>query len=585
MPDTRSDEEKVKFCKDMLGIMMTEREQVQDEVDEVITFVNHSRRKIKDGGESSKGRRGKRTGSEVYDGTAMSAANIAADGIYGYICSESIRWFQFVLPGKVNFARTSGMRAWNGKRLDERLEVRQWLDDCEDVQYAAYRRSNFYNFAPDLVHEGISIGTATTIMQEDVGQGRIHFRLPHFRECYIAEDQFGVVDTLYRPHRLTLRQLVQKFGEDKVFGLKTDFKDQYEKNPHREKDILHATFPRADYDPALVNKKNKPIASFWILMEGDNGWALIDESGLDIPENRTWRWKKNVDEIYGRSPAWDAMVDIKRGNQQAKTNLIAGHKMVDPPTIAPEGLRGEVNYGPAGRSFIDGAVTKDNIPVPLLTGIQIPFGIDQQERTDKIIRDRFYVQYFMSLLQAASDRVEMTATQVHGMQAELAALLGARIGRFQFEGLSPIQDGVFWIETRAGKMPIPPPILEDMGWNEMPELDYLGPMAQSQKSLFMIGGIRAGLEIIGEIGQVYPQAFDKVNPDDLVDKAVEATGFPASVMNDDATVKAIRLQRQQQIAAQQAMEEIETASKASKNLSKTMEEGSPMKLLTEGGGA
>ena len=55
--------------------------------------------------------------------------------------------------------------------------------------------------------------------------------------------------------------------------------------------------------------------------------------------------------------------------------------------------------------------------------------------------------------------------------------------------------------------------------------------------------------------------------------------------DDNATVKAIRMQKQQDIAAQRAMEEIEQASKASKNLSKTMEEGSPMKPLTEGGEA
>jgi hypothetical protein len=581
MPDApKTDEEKVKHCKQTLEILKKERLQVEPMIDEIYRFVHHSRRQIVDSGQNRHNKKGQRTGSDVYDGTALSAAALASDGIYGYLCSSSIHWFDFTLPGKFNFPRTSGMRAWNDRRMDEYSEIRKWLDACEEVQYAAFARSNFYDFGPNFIREGITVATATAIIEENVGEGRIHFTQPHFRECYVAENQFGQVDTLYRTYKMTMRQLVQKFGDD-FLKLNPDFPNQYKNNPYQEKEVLHATFPRTDYDPFMVNKKNKPIGSFWILLEGGDSNRLLEESGYDDLPSVTWRWFKNNDEIYGRSPAWDAYVDIMKANQQGKTNLIAGHKMVDPPIIAPTDLRGKIRNAPGGQTFVEGAVTKDRMPLPLQTGIQLPYGIDQQERSDKAIREHFHVDFFLMLTRAAFEKVEMTATQAIGMQGEQAAILSTRIGRFQSEGLSPIHDRVWNIEVRAGRMPQPPPILQDMGGAPI-EIDYMGPMAQAQKRLFKMQGVRAGVEAMALMMQVFPSAIDRIDGDKAMIEYMESVGFPASAMRDDEAVKRIRLERQQQEELAQTIEQVEQASKATRNLSKPVEEGSPLELLAGG---
>ncbi len=589
MTDTRTDETKVKDCEKILGYLKTEREPVEPMVDEIIKFVSHGRRKVDDDTKQ----KGQRTGVEVYDGTAISAANLAADGIHGYLSSSSIHWFDFALPGKLNFPRASALRAWDGKKIDDIPEVKRWLDDCEEVQYAAYQRSNFYEFSPNFVRDGLTIGTPSAIIEEDLKKGRIIFTLPHFRECYIAEDSFGQVDTLYRVYKLTLKQLVQKFGAEKMFALDPTLKLQYEKNPYTEKEILHATYPRTDFDPLKLDKKNKPFASMWILRPGIGGTQsqsnasnskLIDEAGYwDLP-NVTWRWRKNNDETYGRSPAWDAYVDIAKGNQQAKTNLVAGHKMAQPPMVGPADLRGKIRNVPDGWTWIEGEVTKDKMPLPMVTGIQLPYSIDQQERTDKAIKEHFHLDFFLMLYQAAFNKVELTATQVVGMQGEQAAVLGTRIGRYQTEGLNNIQDRVWNIETRAGRMPQPPQVLQDMGGARV-EVVYLGPLAQAQKRLFKIQGIRAGVELANAIGTAFPYAMDRIDGDQMMIEGMESVGFPNSAMRSDDQVKKIRDERQQQEEIDRAIEQAEIASKATKNLSKPIEEDSPMKLLSEGGEA
>ncbi len=576
MPDTRSDEEKAKDCQKVLKILEDIRRPVEPMIDEIIKFVHHGRRKVTD----KDAPRGQKTGIDIYDGTALSAANLAADGIHGYLCSSSIHWFDFILPGKLNFPRASGMRAWSGKRMDEYPEVKRWLDDCEEVQYAAFLRSNFYDFSPDYIREGLTIGTASAIIEEDVSRGTTVFTLPHFRECYVAENQFGVVDTFYRVYKLTLRQLVQKFEQEKIFNLEPGMDLRYEKNPYEELEIIHATYPRADYDPGKLNGKSRPVVSMWLLKTSES--KLIDEDGYyDLP-TVTWRWRKNSDEWYGRSPAWDAYVDIMKANQQGRSNLIAGHKMVEPPMAAPEDLRGKIQNMPKGITYISGGITKDKMPIPLLTGIQLPYGVDQQERTDKAIKEHFHVDFFLMLYQAAFNKVELTATQVVGMQGEQAAVLGTRIGRFQTEGMSPIQDRVWNIEVRSGRMPEPPQILKDLGGSPI-EIDYMGPLSQAQRRLFKIQGIRAGIELAAQISQVYQPALDRIDGDQMMIEAMEAVGFPSSALRDDDQVKAIRQERQKQEAMRQTVEMAEQASKATQKFSKPIEEGSPMALLTEGG--
>ncbi len=573
----QTDDDKAKFLMKRMSWLEQIRQPVEAMVDEVIKFVNHSRRKIVD----KDLQKGQKTGIDVYDGTAMSAANLAADGIHGYECNRSTHWFDFVLPGKLNFPRSSlFMRQWDGKRLDDHPEVKVWLDDCEEVQYYALNRSNFYEFHPDFVREGITLGTPTAIIEEDIKAGRIIFTLPHFRECYIAENHLGMVDTLFRKRKYDLRQLVQKFGKETIFEMNADFKQQYESNPYTEHEVIHAIFPRTDYDPSKLNGANKPVASFYLMPNTQK--KIISESGyFDLP-TVTWRWRKNSDEWYGRSPAWDAYIAIMTANQQGKTNLVAGHKMADPPMQGSSDLRGKVRNAPGGWTWIDGPVTKDKVAMPLVTGIQLPYSLEMQDRTAKIIKEYFHVDFFLMLHQAAFAKVNLTATQVIGMQGEQAAVLGTRIGRLESEGMNPMHDRVFEIEVRAGRMPMPPQIVLDMAQGQRIEVDYLGVLSQAQKKLFQTQRIQAGIQMAKEIGEVFPDSLDRIDPDKLMDEAMESVGFPAKVIRPDDEIIEIRRARQAAQQQERDLMAIQELAKSAKDLSGEIQPGSGIDVLSGG---
>ncbi len=529
----------VKNIKDTLSVLKEIRRPFEAQIDDILTYIYHGRRTIRDTTV-----KGAKTGTRVYDGTALHAVNLLTDGLTGYTISKAFNWFGHSLPHRI---------LQGSKRLDSIPEVKRWLQATEEVMRAAYLASNIYEVASEFVRDAATVGTVTINADEDIARGRTVFSVPHFRECFCAENYFGEVDTNFRERKLTLKQLVEKFGYDQMIASDPKFEKDYRTNRNLERDLIHARYPRKDYDPQMLDGKNKPFASVWVLKSPEK---LLKESGTAIQSFVTWRWRKNGDEWYGRSPAWDAYVDVMTANQMGRTNLIAGQKMAEPPMYGPADLRGKVQRGPGGWTSVD---DMNRIPRPLLDGTQLPFGIEMQDRIGKRIKDHFNVDFFLMLSRAAMQNVELTATQVIEMGGEKAAVLGPRIGRMEKEALSPIHDIVFSIEQRAGRMPAPPDILFEYAGSNI-EVEYTGPIAQAQKKLFRAQGIQQGLEAIAGISQVYPEIRDLINPDETGTDLLSSRNFPQKDLNDEDTIKAIRQMRQKQNEQKQALEEtIQTA--------------------------
>ena len=551
-------------------------------VDDIIDFVYHSRRKIDDTDTT----KGNKTGIQVYDGTALSAANLLTDGLTGYTISKSFNWFGYSLPQTIQLDRDFAPNL-SGRRLDSFPEVKKWLQESEEAMYSAFRASNLYDIAPMFVMEAVTIGTTTINIDEDVGKGRVVFSVPHFRECYCAENAFGNIDTNYRVYKLTLKQMVEKFGYKQMVEIDSDFKKDYKTNFNSTREIIHARYPRDDFNPSKMNGSNKPNASVWVMRSGGTvkgGTAgdekLLLESGTSQPSFVTWRWRKNNDEWYGRSPAWDAFVEIMTANQMGRTNLEAGHKMVDPPMYGPDDLRGAVRRGPGGWTSVS---DMNRVPRPLNEGIQLPFGLEMQDRIDAKLKDHFQVDFFLMLSQAALAKVEMTATQVIEMGGEKAAILGPRIGRMETESLSPIHDAVFAIEQKAGRIPEPPDILQEFGGDKVP-VEYLGPLSQAQKKLFKSQGIVQGLDAIAGMAEMYPEVLDIPNPDATARDLLNSRGFPQKDINDEDEVIKIRKERREAAEQAQAFEQAITAAKAMPAAGSAIEPNSAADLMIEGAG-
>src|ERR1017187_10927308 len=594
----RTEDDKAKDCQKYLMVLADQRLPWEPMIDNIIRYVNHGRRSVS----GTELWDGQQSGQEVFDDSAMLARNKLVDGMVGYLCSRNQPWFALELPGKFNFPRSSGMRSWSGRRVDEYPQVQKWLQDSQTVMYSAFNRSNFYDIVTEFISDGATCGTATMQVEEDVAQATTVFTVPHFRECFIAENQWGKVDTIYRVYKMTLRQLVQKFGEAKMKAVDDNWDKAYTDNMYEEREVLHAIYPRKDFDISRMDAKAKQWESMWVYRKGgklleragaststtDSGVVALAEGGYDSMPTITWRWRKNNDEVYGRGPAHDAFVSIAQANQMGRTNLITAHQAAEPPLIAYSDMRGAIQRGPAGITYLESnrGDIRQRAPMPLYTGVQqLPFNIEFQDRVRQIINEHFHTDVFMMMSQLSQqgNQSRMVMEQVQELQGEKAAILGTRVGNLQSEAFDPLIYRMYSIESAAGRIPSPPDILLESVHGPV-EIQYLGPLAQAQTRLTKVRAITTFLQLVGQVAQIDPSVLHVVNSYETVKELADAVNVPVACLNDPKTYAMI-LQSLQKIAQQdRTAENLPKVARAAASLAKAPEAGSMIEQLVNGGG-
>ncbi|MFH2073790.1 MAG: portal protein [Pseudomonadota bacterium] len=532
----------------------TDKTNFNDRMQEVADFVSPHRDDIR--GNRKVG--GEKKGTKIFDGTAVSAAVLATDGIHGYHVSPAFAWFKYEM---------------NRKQVNTMPEVREWLDEIEFNMYMALNRSNFYNEMWSFIYDGFTLGTAAMIAEEDIAKGRIFFEAVHPGEIYIAENQHGEVDVLHRKRMLTAKQMVEKFGRDNcpiMVG------QAYDTNPFTMFEVIHAVFPREEYDTRKRDGKNKPFASVWLMTQGNH---ICKEDGFKTFPYHVWRYLKTGKEPYGVSPAILAMADIKGLNLMAKTLLGAAQLAVDPAYNVPSYLSGKVQLKPRGLNYINPGTT-DKISA-INTGANFPIGIDREQAKQKSIRERFHVDTFL-MLASLEGRGQRTAYEVSELMAEKAAVLGAELGSFN-ASLGNILESVYEIENQSSNPRMPPPpdaLLEMAGSDPSLRFDpvYMGPLAQAQRERFSKDGVRKFMLELRPLIDLQMAAagssevLDNFDLDEAGRILADSNRVPAAVIRPETTVAKIRAgramaqqQASQQQDAQAILQVLKTASEADKN--------------------
>lgn len=499
---------------------------------------------------------GNEPSKNVYDGLPIVYLNMLADGFLGYETSRSSVWLALRMADR-NLEKIPGTLAW--------------LQDSQDVLFSAFQRSNFYESMHEYFSDGGSIGTATIYIEEDVENAKIDFLTCHPWEVYIDENARGKVDTVFRKYELTYRQIGQHFKEDG--NIPENILNRVKNQPNTKAWMLHAVYPRDIWVEGYASAKNKRYASEYYLFGPD---ILLRESGYDKLPYAVWRWRKNTNELYGRSPASDAIRDIQRVNKIGETQLRAAQMAADPPWAVPDYLEGRVRIRPRGINYIEEPYSA--VPKALYTGGQYPIGDEAQERIDSILRQHFKVDIFMLLAQAER---QMTATEILEKQGEKAAILGAVLGRLESEALNPIIDKVFDIEWNAGRIPPPPAALLEQSNQEI-DVEFLGVLSQLQKRLFKTQGTQRFLEFAAQIATMNPQAvLMNIDWRELLELGAENLGAAVEILREKVEVDAEQQAMAQARAQNEQLAQLGAVADAVPKLSKSIEEGSPIEQIEQ----
>ena len=466
--------------------------------------------------------RGEKRMELIFDGTALQSVDLLASSLHGMLTSGATPWFHLTLKDD---------------ELGRDEEVQAWLEDTSSRMMRAITMSNFETEVHEMYVDLVVFGTGCMFVEMD--KKSMRFSTRHISEFYVAEDQFGIVDTVFRKYRLPARQAVQRFGIENVgkFIQKT-----FEKKPDEEVVVLHCVMPRKERDPTKQDNKNMPFASMYICMETK---MVMQESGFQEFPYVVPRFLKATGEVMGRSPAMVALPDVKMLNLMSKTIIQAAQKLIDPPLLVPDdGFLLPVRTQPGGLNFFRSG-TRDTI-TPLNTGANIPIGLNMEEQRRTAIRSAFYVD---QLLTGGSPN--MTATEVVQRQEERMRVIGPVLGRLMNEMLRPMIDRVFALMLRADMLAPPPEILQGLDV----DVEYVSPLARAQKSSSLNSTMKA-LEILLPLAQALPVA-DHINADGLVNHIMDSLGVPKKVVKPQSEVDA---GREEQAAQQQAMMERQEAS-------------------------
>jgi hypothetical protein len=471
--------------------------------------------------------RGDKRMEQVFDSSPIQAVELLAASLHGMLTNPSTPWFTL---------------RFKDEEIENEDEAKLWLEASTDAMYTAFNRSNFQQEIFELYHDLITFGTAAMFIEED-DDDIIKFSTRHINEVFIAENDKGRIDTIYRRFKISARAAMQKFGE----AVSSDVQSAFKKDPYKEVEILHAVYPRSDFNPNKKDKKNMPFESVYIEFKNGNELSVsgFREFPFVVP-----RYLKASNEIYGRSPAMTALPDVKMLNEMCKTTIKAAQKQVDPPLLVPDdGFLLPVRTVPGGLNFYRSG-TRDRIE-PLNIGANNPLGLNMEQQRRDSIRAVFYVNQLMM-----QQGPQMTATEVIQRNEEKMRLLGPVLGRLQSELLKPLIDRVFAILLRNNMLPAAPEFLSGRDI----EIEYVSPLAKAQKSTELQSIMRA-VEILGSLANVAP-VFDYVNFDNLVKHLADIVGVPQKILKTQSQVNAERQQAQQQQQEMQQMQQLQQVAKA-----------------------
>jgi hypothetical protein len=497
---------------------------------EIMPYV-HPRRSSFD----NTGEEGESFGKPNQSSVPVIALQQLADGLQGYTVSRPIRWFQIGLEDE---------------RLMEEPGAADYLEYIERHLYSVFNRSNFYESMTESYMDAGSCGTATNYTQEHIKDGTVRFTAIHPSEMFISEDDSGMIDTHLRKHWKTLKAISLRFGEE---NLHEQWRNRLEKKPFEKVEIRHFVFP-ADQKKLMgltdSFKTHFPIVSIHVDVQNKH---ILSAGGYYEDPFHTWRWRKNSGEQYGRSPALDGRADILTINQVRNTMVKAAQLAVEPPLNVPESMKDYEQIFPRGFNYYS---DPQAIIRPIDLGSNYPVGVDTEDALTQAIYQRFYVDFFLML-----QRLErsMTAREVIERQGEKAAILGSIVGRLNNEFLDPIIRRVLGIVIRSGQLEDPPPVLRQYGWNL--KIEFLGPLAQIQRSYYQSQGVMRGFQAAVPVFQMKPRTMDNFDMDELVREAAESHGMPQKIIVDTderdekrkqrAEAEAAMMQQQQQQQMQQ----------------------------------
>ena len=469
--------------------------------------------------------------NKLYDSVGIWANDRFAAGLSSFLTSPTVMWF---------YLRVNDKRAMDDK------EVKAWLFAVRDLMMSLFASplGNFNLNAHEMYLDIGAFGTGVMFVGEIDAEPAFITR--PLTEAYIKENHRGQIDTMYRLFTFTARQARQFYGEDMLPKAVTDVLD---KEPEKSFVFINVIRPNDEYMPGSLVVTRKKFQSLHIFKEKK---LLVKRGGFDEFPYLVPRWTKVAGEVYGRSPAMQALPDLRMVQAISKTLLIAGQKATDPPMALPDdGFLGPFRTSPGSFNYYrSGQMRGDDIKILEHRG-RFDVGEGMLEQRREAIIKAFFVDQLQSLLMRGN-KSPLTATEVIQRREEVLRSMAPQVGRMQTEMLGPLVKRTFSMMARMGMLP---PAPDAIAGQEL-EVEFVSPAFIAQRSS-QVDEITRWLEMMQPLAAVDPETILMVfDSEEYIRTTAELLNVPPDMVRSPQAVEEIREAIKAQQAKQQMMQEI-----------------------------
>lgn len=470
--------------------------------------------------------RGDKRHNNIYDSTGTRALRVLAAGMMAGMTSPARPWFRLTTFDP---------------QLDESAAVKAWLADVTRLMQMVFAKSNTYRALHSMYEELGAFGTASTIVLADFNSVIHHYTLTT-GEFAMASDHRGQINTLYREFQMTVAQMVREFGRNNCSPTVQTLFDRGALEQWVT--IMHAIEPRVDRDVTKRDDRNMAWKSVYFEHGGNEDQILRDSGFKEFPALCP-RWAVVGGDIYGNSPAMEALGDIKQLQHEQLRKAQGIDYKTNPPLQAPTSLKSrDVDTLPGGISFVDSAAPNGGIRSAFEVNIDLSHLLADIQDVRERIKGSFYADLFLML--ANGTNPQMTATEVAERHEEKLLMLGPVLERMHNEILDPLIEITFSRMVEAGIVPPPPDELQGIELN----VEFVSMLAQAQRAI-ATNSVDRFVGNLGAVAGIKPEVLDKFDADRWADAYADMLGIDPELIVPGEQVALIRKQRAEAAQAQQ----------------------------------
>jgi hypothetical protein len=450
--------------------------------------------------------------THLYDSTVISAAGGLVSTILRFLIPQDSRWAQLDVAEDIRQALSAGaMRT----QLD--LETRKLFNELA--------RSNFYVAASKSMKDLVVAGTGCIGIEVTADLGLNFVSVP-YDQFFFQENGRGVVDVVFRQHRLPARTVVSQYGGD---GKLPDWVAECAREkPDEPIELIECALPagRSRFQYCVYTTKN--------------GWKLIRSAETSFLPFVVFRWEETSDDIWGDSPVRQTLPAVKMANEMRRMQLDALDVAAHGAWVTKDEALRDQKIVPGGFLFTSDQIGELKFPGDYRVSIEML----EQTRTE--IR----AALFNDALPPADRTGNITAYEISVRQSQFFNRIGPSAILLEDEFLKPIITACVYALQAVGK-------IAEFRIDGKPVTVTTNSVVKRGLAAEEIQRNVQLVQLIGSLGD--PSMLAIVDKQRLARRILEVGGFTPELIRDEQEV-AEELAQQAQM--QQLMAGADMASKA-----------------------